>query len=63
MMENLKWTVNKSLQTNYISKLMTQCTILRRVRVADRGFRSAGHAGISPVRGRWPRCFFSGKIC
>ena len=40
-----------------------QCTILRQVRVADRGFRSAGHAGISPLRGRWPRCFFSGKIC
>ena len=31
--------------------------------MADRGFRSAGHAGISPVRGRWPRCFFGGKIC
>ena len=39
-----------------------QCTILRRVRVADRGFRSAGHADISPLRGRRPRWFFSGKI-
>ena len=26
--------------------------------MADRGFRSAGHAGISS----WPRWFFSGKI-
>ena len=30
--------------------------------MADRGFRSAGHAGISSLRGRRPRWFFSGKI-
>ena len=39
-----------------------QCAILRRVRVADRGFRSAGYAGISPLRDHRPHWFFSGKI-
>ena len=41
--------MNLSLLCHF--KLQVQCTILRRVRVAGCGIRSAGHAGISPLHG------------
>ena len=30
--------------------------------MADRGFKSIGHAGIKPLRGRWPRWFFGDNL-